>query len=250
MVESGQRLTQRHEQRLSLAPGRLLEGSSKVFPEVRRCFQLFHFTMGYSQKLSVFRRKFRRGNRPRHHLPPLVDIAHIVQVRADHRPCFGGHCLGQSVFHIRIIQQMHDLLVELRQLFIVKPGRRAAEAGKIERGNQLLDIGNRFDRIAGSDAGQQGDNRLRLDILLAKAAHTERTQTFGKLALGPDEQGFMRKFRGLRAKRVEHLDLHRGIGDMVLAAHDMGNPHLDIVDRRRQHIEPAAVFAQDDRVGQ
>ena len=37
---------------------------------------------------------------------------------------------------------------------------------------------------------------------------------------------------------------------MVLTAHDMSDPEVDIVDRRRQHIEPRPVRAADDRIGQ
>ena len=37
---------------------------------------------------------------------------------------------------------------------------------------------------------------------------------------------------------------------MILAAHDMGNAHIDIVDRRGQHIQPRSVGAADDRIGQ
>ena len=37
---------------------------------------------------------------------------------------------------------------------------------------------------------------------------------------------------------------------MVLAANDVGDTEVDVVDHARQQIEPAAVFAADDRVGQ
>jgi len=173
-----------------------------------------------------------------------------MQVRPDDVPCRCIHRLGQTVFHILIIQQMHDLLIELRQLFLVKARRCPPEAGKIKRRQQLLDIDNRFHRIAGTDPGEQGDDRLRFDAFLAKAADAKRTKPLRQLAFGADQQRFMCKFGRLRAQRVEHLDLHRSIGDMILAAHDMGDPHVDIVDRRGQHIEPAAVFPPDDGIGE
>src|SRR5688500_10059151 len=37
---------------------------------------------------------------------------------------------------------------------------------------------------------------------------------------------------------------------MVLAADDMGDAHVDIVDAARQHVEPAAVLAADHRIGE
>jgi hypothetical protein len=54
----------------------------------------------------------------------------------------------------------------------------------------------------------------------------------------------------LRDQRSEHLDLHCGIADMILAAQHLRYTHVEIVDRARQHVEPAAVGAADDRVGQ
>ncbi len=60
----------------------------------------------------------------------------------------------------------------------------------------------------------------------------------------------MGKSRSRRAQRFEHLQLQAGVGDMILAAHDVGDAHVDIVDRARQHVEPAAVGAADDWVAE
>ena len=145
---------------------------------------------------------------------------------------------------------MHDLLVELRQLLLVKPRRRPAKAGKVEAGDQRRGIGNRLDRIAGPYPRQQGNNRLRLDMLLAETADAQRAQPLRQLALGSDQQRLVRECRRLGAQSLEHLNLHRGIGDMILAAHHMGDAHVDIVDRGGQHVEPAAILAPDHRIGQ
>ena len=37
---------------------------------------------------------------------------------------------------------------------------------------------------------------------------------------------------------------------MVFAAQHVGHPHREIVDRAGEHVEPAAVGAADDRIGQ
>ena len=37
---------------------------------------------------------------------------------------------------------------------------------------------------------------------------------------------------------------------MILAAHDVGHAHGDVVDHARQHVEPAAVGAADDRIAE
>ncbi len=59
----------------------------------------------------------------------------------------------------------------------------------------------------------------------------------------------MREGGGRGVQCREHLQLQPGIGDMILAAHDVGHAHVDIVDHARQHIEPAAVGAADHRIG-
>ncbi len=42
----------------------------------------------------------------------------------------------------------------------------------------------------------------------------------------------------------EHLGLSRGVRDMVLAAHDMRDGHVDIVDHRGEQIEPGRPSAR------
>ena len=60
----------------------------------------------------------------------------------------------------------------------------------------------------------------------------------------------MSERRRLRTERLEHLDLRRAVGDMILAANDVRDLQVDVVDHARQQIEPAAVLAADDRIGQ
>ena len=52
------------------------------------------------------------------------------------------------------------------------------------------------------------------------------------------------------AKRLEDLDLHRGVGDVVFAADDMGDAEVDVVDHRGQRVEVAAVLARQHRIGE
>ncbi len=56
--------------------------------------------------------------------------------------------------------------------------------------------------------------------------------------------------RRRRAERLEELDLRRGIGDMVLAANDMGDAEIDVVDHARQGVEIAAIGAHQHGIGQ
>ena len=56
--------------------------------------------------------------------------------------------------------------------------------------------------------------------------------------------------RRLGSQRLEQGDLHAGVGDVVVAADDMADAHLDVVDNGGQRIEIRAVLAHQDRIGQ
>ena len=58
----------------------------------------------------------------------------------------------------------------------------------------------------------------------------------------------MRHRRRLGAQRREHLQLNRAVRHMVLAADDVGDAKVDVVDHAGQQIEPAAVGAPDDGI--
>ena len=60
----------------------------------------------------------------------------------------------------------------------------------------------------------------------------------------------MAEGRRLGAQRLEQLDLRRGIGDVIFAAHHMSDAEVDVVDDARQRIEIAAVGADQHRVRQ
>ncbi len=71
------------------------------------------------------------------------------------------------------------------------------------------------------------------------------------LPVGADQQVVMGELRrGRRAQRPEQLDLHRRVGDMVLAADDVGDARVEIVHDRGQGIKIGAVLAHQNRIGQ
>ena len=76
----------------------------------------------------------------------------------------------------------------------------------------------------------------------------ERAEPLRQFSFCPDQQRFVRESRRGGAHRGEHLQLQRSVRHMVLAAYDMGDAHLRVIDRRRQHVEPRSIGAADDRV--
>ena len=59
----------------------------------------------------------------------------------------------------------------------------------------------------------------------------------------------MAKSRNRATQRLENLDLHRRIGDVVFAPDHIGHSELDVVDDRGERIEIAAVLAPQHRIG-
>ena len=51
-------------------------------------------------------------------------------------------------------------------------------------------------------------------------------------------------------KRFENLDLHRRVGDMILAADDMRDAKVDVVDHRGKGVEIGSVLAPQHRIGE
>ena len=65
----------------------------------------------------------------------------------------------------------------------------------------------------------------------------------------PTSSGKCAKCGTGRAQRLEDLDLGRGVGDMIFAAHDMADGEIDIIGHRRQGVEKGAVLAHQHRIG-
>ena len=51
-------------------------------------------------------------------------------------------------------------------------------------------------------------------------------------------------------QRLEQLHLHAAVGDVILAADDVRDAELGVVDDAGEGVEERAVGADDDRVGQ
>src|ERR1700674_4880214 len=60
----------------------------------------------------------------------------------------------------------------------------------------------------------------------------------------------MAEDRGRGGERLEQLNLRRGVDDMVLAANDVGDAEIDVVDDARQRIEIGAVRSHQHGVRQ
>ena len=58
----------------------------------------------------------------------------------------------------------------------------------------------------------------------------------------------MRVARRVAAESLQHEELLRGVGEVVVAPDHVGDPHVGVVDRHRQVVERRPVAASDDEV--
>ena len=66
--------------------------------------------------------------------------------------------------------------------------------------------------------------------------------------VGTEDQRNVREHRQRRAECVEEEHVFGRIRDVVIAADDVRDPHIDVVDGRRQVIDRMAVGSHDDEV--
>ncbi len=69
-----------------------------------------------------------------------------------------------------------------------------------------------------------------------------------RLAVGAVQQRQVRVQRRLGPERLQHQQLARGVGEVVLAAHDVRDPHVGVVDGDREVVERRAIGAGDHEV--
>ena len=119
---------------------------------------------------------------------------------------------------------------------------------------ELLDeLLGRDDRLVvlGAPAEQREVVAQRLGQVarVAQLLHGRRAVALGELlAVQAVQQRQVRVERRLRAERLEHEQLLGRVGEVVLAAHDVRDAGVEVVDGDGEVVEDAAVGAGDHRV--
>ena len=161
------------------------------------------------------------------------------------RSCPSGRRSATSA----IIEMVEQLGVELLDLGQVEMRRRAAEMREVEAVGELVEAGDRLDRLRGAEPREQRQQGHRLDARPRAAPRPRSSRAASTTCPRPRPAApRARTAGGCGAQRVEHLQLDGAVRDMVLAAHDVGDVQVDVVDHAGQQVEPAAVGAADDRV--
>ena len=138
--------------------------------------------------------------------------------------------------------------IETAKFSFVKLRLRTSQASEIQRSGQFCQRIKRGYAFRGADFGQKRANGQRFDAFFPQLANAHRPQTFGEFSLFAGQQRQMRELGNFAAESLKHLYLNRRIADVVFAADNVGYAEIDVINDRRQMIQKAAVFANDNRV--
>ena len=251
---AGQRQPQRLEQRLALAAGRCLERVGERVPGIggpvdrRRRPRPPRATKARSSSAELGRAR----SSPSRTRMPVGELAEPLEIGAKQQPVLlvapgreGGRRprRNRAWWSSRALSSSTSCEVEMR--------RRAAEMREVEvcararRGWRPARPAATCRAARAATAAPSARAPPRAD-----ASTPSEPSRFDNLPSAATSKASCAKSRRLGAQRLEHLDLRRAVRDMVLAAHDVGDAQVDVVDHARQQIEPAAVVAADHRVGQ
>ena len=184
------------------------------------------------------------------HAEPLGNIGDPVDRGPKDGPLGLADAVRKAVGNRVVGQLMEQLGIEQDDVGQVEMGRCAAEMAEIELGGECGEIGDRFDRLRSPEPSEQREQRHRLEPVDFHLPNSDRAEPLGQFALGGDEQRFMGEDGRVCAQSVEHLKLDGAVRDMILAADDVADAKVDIVDHARQEIKPTAVGAADDGVAE
>ena len=143
----------------------------------------------------------------------------------------------------------HVVAVEALELGEVEARRRASDLRQIERRDHLLGREDFLVAVAPAEPHQviaHGGGKVPHRPIGIDA---ERAVPLGELrAVGAMDERDVRHHRHVPAKRVVDLGLARGIGEMIVAADDVGDAHVVVVHHHREHVGRRAVRAQQHEV--
>ena len=141
------------------------------------------------------------------------------------------------------------MTVEGFQLGKIEPRGRAAHAGQIESGDHFLGRENLLVTVAPSEPDQVIAQRRRQIAHGAVSIDAKRAMAFREFgAIRSMDQRNVGHVRKLPPQRVIDLLLARGVDQVIVAANDVGDAHVVIVDHDGEHVGRIAVAPQQDEI--
>ena len=139
--------------------------------------------------------------------------------------------------------------IQVLHLGEVQTRRRAADGIQPEPGDGLVGADDLVVAVAPAQAQEVVAQGRRQVAHVAIGLDAEGAVALRQLgAVGAVDKGNMGEGRCPPAAGVEQVELAKGVGQVVVAADDVADLHVMIVDHHRQHVGRGAVGAQQDEV--
>ena len=156
---------------------------------------------------------------------------------------------GEVLRHRLGIVRLQVLLVEPAELGHVQARGLRIDVDEVEQRLHLRDREHFLVAVRPAQPHQVVQQRMRQVAGVAVLHHVGRAGALGQLgALLVEDHRQVREVRYGRAQRLVDVDLARRVVDVVVAAHHVGDAHVDVVHHHREVVGGVTVAAEDDEV--
>jgi hypothetical protein len=141
------------------------------------------------------------------------------------------------------------MTVQILELDEIEPCRRASDRIETEPLDHLLGRHDLVVAVAPAEPDEIVAERRRQIAHGAIGIDPERAMTLGEFGtVRAMNQRHMCEDRRFPAERLVDLTLAGGVGEMIVAADDVGDGHVMVVDHHRQIISRRAVASEDHEI--
>ena len=141
------------------------------------------------------------------------------------------------------------MAVDIGELVHIEPGRGLADTVEAEPRHCILAADDFFVPVAPSEAKQVVHHGVREETHITIGVNAERPVPLRQFrAVGAMDQRDMGKDRHIPPHAPIDHGLPEGVVQVIIAANDMGNAHVMVIDNHGEHVGRAAVGAQDHHI--
>ena len=150
---------------------------------------------------------------------------------------------------IGLVGALDVFLIEPCQFFRIEAPGRSADALEIEPLGQFLAAEDLGIAMRPAQAREKVDHGVRKVAVLGVLHQRRGAVAFGELlAILTQHGGRMREHRQRRTESMEHVDLARRVVDVIVAANDMRDLHIDIVDHHAEVVGRRAIGTRKHQI--
>ncbi len=161
----------------------------------------------------------------------------------------GRHARRHAFGQFGVVHLLDVVGVDPVQLLRIPLRRRLGQVLGVEPRHELLAAEEFVVAMAPAQAGQVVDHRLGQVALVVVLHHVDGAMALGQLfAVGAQDHRHVAVFGQGGAERAQDVDLARRVVDVVVAAQDVGDAHVPVVDHDAEVVGGGAVRARDDQI--